>query len=285
MKYLSTMRLGLYDQVADYYDKSDLLDSVLHLLKVNGYDLNNLKTEDLSAFDEFHVRGAEVSKELAEFTPFHNSRVLDVGCGIGGPARMLAEHYGCSVTGIDLSYEFIRTAQELTKLVGLNQKLQFIQGNAVDLPFQNHVFDVVWTQHAQMNIPDKFRFYEEVNRVLRPGGLFIYYDIYKTMEQANIYYPMPWADRAELSFLIRKEEVNGIFDSLNFEILHSVDQTHHGIVFFENLFKRVRKTGPPKLGIQVIMGPSALSKLKNLMIHLQANKLQIYSGVLQKQGA
>ena len=91
---------------------------------------------------------------------------------------MLADDYNCRVTGIDLSHEFIRTASALSELVGLQDKTDFIQASALELPFEDGSFDVAWTQHVQMNISDKAKFYSEINRVLSDSGTFVYYDIF-----------------------------------------------------------------------------------------------------------
>src|SRR4029077_10061380 len=109
--------------------------------------------KDISGVDEFHIRGAAVSKELTEDAGFNtNSKVLDIGCGLGGPCRMIADEYGCDVTGIDITEEFIETARRLTALVKLDDKVNFLKADALQLPFDDESFDITWTQHVQMNI-------------------------------------------------------------------------------------------------------------------------------------
>ena len=139
-------------------------------------------------------------RNLLKSIPLNDLKVLDIGCGLGGSARMLADEFNCSVKGIDLSHEYIRTAQKLSELVGLKDKTGFIQGDALDLPYGNDSFDVVWTQHVQMNISDKTKFYSEIKRVLKDGGTLMYYDIFsKNGEDVN--YPVPWANNSSVSFL------------------------------------------------------------------------------------
>ena len=141
--------------IESHYHTPGLLEDILDRLQNQDISLNNVLRKNISGVDEFHVRGAEVSKELAEEIGLRNARILDVGCGIGGPARMLAEDFNCHVTGIDISHEFIRTAIGLSELVGLEDRTEFIQGDALNLPFDRNSFDVVWTQHVQMNIQAK----------------------------------------------------------------------------------------------------------------------------------
>mgnify|MGYP000689953118 FL=1 len=160
--------------IEKHYLKEGLYEDIVNRLKEQNISLNNVKRSDIAGADEFHVRGASVSKELANSININGLNVLDVGCGLGGPCRMLAEEYNCKTTGIDLSNEYIRTANKLSKLVNLNDKTTFVQGDATELPFKDKTFDVVWTQHVQMNIPDKKKFYSEINRVLKKGGYFLF---------------------------------------------------------------------------------------------------------------
>ncbi|KPJ98606.1 MAG: SAM-dependent methyltransferase, partial [Desulfobacterales bacterium SG8_35] len=195
MEPLSTLIKEQYHSPRLY---EDILSRLGELKKDNGH----VSRKDIAGVDEFHVRGAEVSRELAnQLKPYH-SKVLDVGCGIGGPARMLADEFCCQVTGIDLNQEYIRTAQGLSELVGLRTQTNFIQSNALELPFKNKSFDVVWTQHVQMNISHKLKFYSEIERVLSDqDGTFAYYDIFKT-DEGKVNFPVPWANSASASFLV-----------------------------------------------------------------------------------
>ena len=165
--------------VESQYHLNGLYEDILTRLGEQEVDIDEVSRKHIAGVDEFHVRGAEISQELAREIGLDNSKVLDVGCGIGGPSRMLADDYNCRVTGIDLSHEFIRTASALSELVGLQDKTDFIQASALELPFEDGSFDVVWTQHVQMNISDKAKFYSEINRVLSDRGTFVYYDIFQ----------------------------------------------------------------------------------------------------------
>ncbi|WP_241148069.1 class I SAM-dependent methyltransferase [Lacinutrix jangbogonensis] len=157
--------------------------------------------------------------------------VLDVGCGLGGPCRMLADEYNCKTTGIDLSTEYIRTANKLSKLVNLKTKTRCIPGDAAALPFDGNSFDVVWTRHVQMNIPDKEKFYSEINRVLKTGGYFLFYDILRK-ENGVINYPMPWASNGNQSFLFKADEIDSFLKAFGLTQEQSTNETQAGIDFF-----------------------------------------------------
>lgn len=272
---------GLNLNIEQHYHKDGLYEDIISRLQEQGIDLNEVKRSDISGADEFHVRGAQVSKELAQSIPIKGLNVLDVGCGLGGPCRMLSDAYNCKTTGIDLSREYIRTAKKLSELVKLSDDNNFVQGDATELPFDDKTFDVVWTQHVQMNIPDKKKFYSEINRVLKTGGYFLYYDILKNGD-GEVNYPMPWASNAQQSFLITIEEMNNQLKALGFTNKQTTDQTPAGIQFFDSLVAKLKEFGPPKMGLNVLMGETTKPKLMNLLGHLKNGELALKSGVYEK---
>ena len=272
---------NLYQNIENHYLKEGLYEDIINRLNEQNIALDKVKRSDIAGADEFHVRGAKVSEELANSIDLNGLNILDVGCGLGGPCRMLADVYNCRTTGIDLSNEYIRTANKLSELVHLNNKTTFIQGNATELPFQDNSFDVVWTQHVQMNIPDKKKFYSEINRVLQKGGYFIFYDILKK-GNGKVNYPMPWANNANLSFLFEAEEMDELLKNFGLTKVQSTNQTQAGIDFFDALVARLKEFGPPKMGLNVLMGETTKPKLMNLLTHLKTGELELKSGVYKK---
>lgn len=271
----------LTSKIEEHYYQPDLYKNIVKALQAKGVDVASVTRKDIAGVDEFHVRGAEVSRELANSAGIKNATVLDVGCGIGGPCRMLADEFKCSTTGIDLSKEYVKTANELSNLVGLSKSTDFIQGDATNLPFQNKSFEVVWTQHVQMNISDKRKFYSEIDRVLAAKGTFIYYDIFKKGNE-DVTYPMPWANNSTISFLENVSVMESILDTLGFRKERSVDQTDHGIVFFERAVKRIAEVGIPTLGLNLVMGANMKDKIENLLDGLKAGKIHLQSGIYKK---
>lgn len=264
--------------IETHYYRPNLFEDIMDRLRELKVDLSNVQRKDIAGVDEFHVRGSQVSKELAERANIKNAKLLDIGCGIGGPCRMLADEYNCEVTGVDLSKEFIRTATKLSELVGLSDKTNFVCANALELPFEDNVFDVIWTQHVQMNIEDKVKFYSEIKRVLVDNGTFIYYDIFKKGNE-EVDYPMPWANESEISFLAKVNDMERILGQIGFQKMESNDESNNGIIFFENLIEKIEKFGPPKLGLNVLMGASTKTKITNLLNGLQKGKIVLQSGI------
>lgn len=273
--------LSYNKSIENHYLVNNLYDNILEKLKSIGVGINEVKRTDLSRVDEFHVRGLEVSKELAQNIISNNLKVLDVGCGLGGPARMLADEKNCMVTGLDLSQEFIDTAKALSKLVNLDSKTTFLKGDALDLPFEDNSFDVVWTQHVQMNILEKKKFYSEIFRVLKTGGKFLYYDIFKSSDN-DINYPMPWASREDLSHLINITELEIIFNSLGFNSFSKKNQTNAGLNSIKQMLSNIKEFGPPKMGLNVLMGKDTKEKILNAFNHFDRGDLQLWSGFAEK---
>ena len=145
--------------VDGHYGVGGILDSRLGTLTAMGKDVDDLKPSDLAPVDEFHIRGREATLELADRADIRpGMKVLDVGCGLGGSVRFLAAERDCHATGIDLTEEYIDVSISLAKLVGLEGKVDFHCGSALELPFDDGAFDLVWTEHVQMNIEDKSGF-------------------------------------------------------------------------------------------------------------------------------
>lgn len=268
--------------VEKHYTRAGLYETIIKLLKDNGIQKDRIRQRDISSIDEFHSRGAQATQELLNDSGFSkDSKVLDIGCGIGGPARIIAEKFGCKVTGVDLTQEFIRTADLLSELVGLKDLTEFICADATDLPLEDESFDIVWTQHAQMNIKEKQKLYSEIYRVLKNGGRFIYYDIF-SINNEPLYFPLPWAEESSISHLITVPDFNEILTGTGFTEIQKKDHTEITADFIKETFARLAKEGPPKLGLNLLMKETSVEKLKNILRNISDKKLAVQSGIFQK---
>jgi len=269
--------------VETHYATSNLFETILQALKRSGIDSDHVTRADLAGVDEFHVRGREVSHELAVAASLQpHMRVLDLGCGLGGASRMLADEFDCDVTGIDITQEYIRTAIQLSELTGLQHSTHFVHGSATDLPFDDNSFDVVWTQHVQMNIENKSALYAEVKRVLAANGSFIYYDVLSN-NYTPIHFPVPWASDASLSFLITSMELQQLLHNAGLKMVAIKDETKSGITFFKKLFNHIEQKGLPPAGVNLLMGDNAADKLKNFYSNLAEGRIKLESGIWESQ--
>jgi ubiquinone/menaquinone biosynthesis C-methylase UbiE len=273
---------ALNDSIKQHYARPDVGASILTALANAGKDVNNLKPEDLAPIDEFHIRGREATLELASVVGLgSNMHVLDVGSGLGGPTRCIASKFGCRVTGIDLTDEYVRTAAMLAERVGLSALVTYRQGDALALPFPEAAFDVVWTQHTAMNIHDKTTLYREMFRVLKPGGALAIYDILAGPE-GPVYFPVPWARVPETSFLITPDELRRLLETRGFTIVSWEDTTEAARAWFTNLAKKIQESGLPPLGFHVMLGPDFQVMAQNQRRNLEEERIVLAQVVARK---
>ena len=256
-------------KVAAHYTHGALEQSILDTLRAAGKDVDKLTAADLSAVDEFHMGWREATVALAkDLRLATGARVLDIGSGIGGPARYFAEARGCRVTGIDLTPEFVQVANALTHRCGLADKAEFREANATGLAFEDASFDTAIMIHVGMNIPDKAKVFAEVRRVLKPGGKFGVYDIMRAKD-GPIPYPMPWAATQDTSFLETPASYQRLLAHAGFEIESETDRSAFVKELVEQRRAQAEKSGAPALGLH-ILGSGMKERLANVMAALQA---------------
>jgi len=258
--------------------KSTQYQMIFDAIEKKGLSKADIARKHTSAYDEFHVRGRAVSEEFFSHIELtKESLVLDLGCGLGGTCRMLAEKYDCIVHGIDYSEQYIETANSLSKLIGLDGQTFFKQGDATNLPYPPNHFDLIITQHVQMCIDDKGRFYSEVKRVLRKGGRFIYYDVFKKSDDV-LNYPLPWVDDETNNYLITTSQLIEQLHSLGFKKISSQDQTQKGIDFLSTFLAKAEAKPAILTGQKILMGDNALDKITNLYKALKDGIVGLESG-------
>ena len=257
--------------VADHYRAPDLIEAIEFGLVAMEKDRAHVTIDDLAPVDEFHVLGPLATGELIEFlgaTP--DMHVLDLGSGLGGPARRLAKTTGCKVTGVDLTEDYCRAGSTLNKWVGLDDQVTLSVGDATDLDaFAPASFDGAWTIHVAMNIKDKTRFYNEVARVLKPGARFVAFDIV-TKGGQDIQFPVPWAREPENSHLATVEEMETELTGAGFEEIVFHDRTDLAVQFLEAAAAQRAQTGsPPPLGLHILFGPIFRDAFANITQNTQ----------------
>ena len=260
------------EQVAGHYTPGMLEVKILSALRSAGKNLDQLRTEDLAPVDDFHVGGREATKALSDFMELRPGMLLlDVGCGIGGPARYFAEH-GCRVTGVDLSDEFIRVAESLTRMVKLDHLAAFRLASALALPFESDTFDGAYEIHAGMNIPDKAGVFREVARVLKPGTRFAIFDILRTGNGA-FEFPVPWARTPEMDFAATVDNYVRALHAAGFQVEHQRRRRQFALEFMQKMAAQA-SSGPPALGLHLLMGEDAALMLKNVTTAIASGVLE-----------
>lgn len=269
--------------VQGHYTRQDLGEAILAALTAAGKDIHHLKLEDLAPVDEFHIRGREATLELASQLGLNsNHKVLDVGSGVGGASRYLASEYGCPVIGLDLTDEYCRVAQALAGRLGLASRVSYRQGSALDMPFDDNSFDVVWTQHAAMNIADKPKLYSEIARVLRPGGSFAMYDVLAG-PVSPLYYPVPWARDASISFLATPDQLRELLGATGLHIHSWRDTSEIGRAWFKEVAAKMQQQGgSPALGFHILLGPDFRLMAQNQVRNLNENRIVLIECVARK---
>ena len=216
--------MDVRDLVKDHYSPGNLTAAILSALARSGTDVDRLTAADLFAVDQLHAGGAPATRHLIErLAPSTRSKLLDVGCGIGGASRMAAT-YGARVTGIDLSPEFVDTATALTARVGLEEKASFVATAGESLPFDPAAFNGAFMVHVGMNIPDKQKVFAEVRRVLEPDAPFVVFEQMRTAE-GDLTYPLPWAVDERSSFVEDVAAYTAALEGAGFRVEEVVDRT------------------------------------------------------------
>lgn len=258
------------DTVERHYTQGGLVRAIIAGLAALGKTPRSVAIDDLGPVDEFHIGGRSATEELMRQLELgRDLQVLDVGSGLGGPARFVASRYGCRVTGIDLTAEFVETARALSEWTGLDAQLRFHHGSALDTPFADAAFDRAYMVHVGMNIPDKRALFTEVARVLKPGGIFAVYDVMRTGDPPRTF-PVPWTATPEGSALTTPDAYKAALRASTFELLAERDRRAFAIEFFKALRARMAEAGgPPPLGLHLVMGKDSATKISNMVAGLE----------------
>jgi len=241
-----------------------------------GLDIAHLQPADLAPLEDFHTMGRIATGQLVDLLGItSNHNVLDAGSGIGGTARFVADNCGCQVTAVDLTDEYCETALWLNRLVGLADRISVRQADVTQLPFADAGFDVVFSQHVQMNVADKTALYAEARRVLVGGGRLALWDI-TSGDRGELDYPLPWADQPGRSHLVTPDQLRAVIESAGFAIDHWTDLTEQAATLMQALL--ALPTNP--LGLHAFVADFE-AKAKNLTSALADGRLRAIQGVVR----
>lgn len=257
-----------------YAGSGAIVRAISEALRAAGKDLDTLSTSDLAAVDEFHIRGREATKEIAEALGVGpGSVVLDIGCGLGGPARALAELRRCKVVGVDLTPAFCEAAAELSRWTALDGLTSFRVGDATALAFDDASFDAAVTIHAAMNIPDKPAMYREAHRVLRADGTFVVYDVLQG-EGGDVVFPVPWAREPSISHLASVQEMRAMLRAAGFELVAEHDSSDQSLEWFRATAESFASGRRPTVTFAAFLGDDFAEMARNQVTNLAERRIR-----------
>ena len=261
--------MGTEQAVAQHYTHGSLERAILDGLRAAGKDLDRLELHDLAPVDEFHIGGRQATIDFAgELGVARGMHLLDIGSGLGGASRHFAHAFGCRVTGVDLTEEYVRVARALAARTRLDGQVSYHQGSALALPFPAGAFDGAYMLHVGMNIEDKAALFSNVRRVLKPRGLFGIYDVMREGD-GPLAYPVPWAASPETSFVESRASYARLLAAAGFEVIKERSRREFAVSFFQELRARIAQSGAPLLGLHVLMGAATPQKIGNMVSALE----------------
>jgi ubiquinone/menaquinone biosynthesis C-methylase UbiE len=272
-------------EISSHYSRGNVLSRLNAALTEDGVDPAHPSIEALAPYDQFHSRGLEATVELAGLMQAGaSSHILDIGSGIGGPARYYAQRFGCRVTGIDLTPEFCEVARHLTRLLSPEHRITFELGNALAMPFPAASFDGAYSMNVSMNIADTGAFYREIHRVLKPGAWLVLSEVAKG-EGGEMDYPTPWARSAATSFLSTPEATRRGLVEAGFEVEQFRSTLEESRAFGERSRAMVeRGEKPPHRAVMLFHGEMASQMPTNMSRGLLEGRIVPIEVLARKPG-
>jgi ubiquinone/menaquinone biosynthesis C-methylase UbiE len=268
--------------IENFWTRGDLYSRINQAMSDSGLNNKKLEIEDLFPIDQYHARGIGATKDLGKRMPItKNQKILDVGCGLGGPARYYAKEFKCHITGVDITPSFIEIGNNFNRLTSMSTMVDLYVGNGEKLEFEDEIFDGAYSQHVTMNISDRMKFFSEIYRVLKKGSFFAFTE-HGLGPEGDPIFPLPWADNQEMSFLLPLENTNAILKEIGFQNIKIIETGDKYIAGYEKLIQKQPKSEKPTLGIHVIGGSSMHERSINSMRSIKENRTLPFEIVCEK---
>ena len=265
-----------------HYEKNEAGDGLVSKVSniLNSLPQGAADSLQLAGLDQFHVMGLAATEQLAQLAGIQReATILDAGSGLGGPSRYLASTYGCRVIGVDLSPSYVAVAQLLAQRTRMDSLVSYEVGDLSALPFPDNRFDALWTQHVVMNIPERERLYREFRRVLKSGGKLAFYDVLATDANLKPHFPVPWAEKADTSFLFTETETISALQRGGFTIAAWHDVTAEALQWFGQ-----QRPQAQAFGLGIVMGPRFGEMGANLARSTREGRVRFVMGVCTADG-
>jgi SAM-dependent methyltransferase len=269
--------------IADHWAKGDVYGSIVSALEKMSKPLDALTVEDLAPVDHFHARGLSATVELADRLPIEaGQHIVDIGCGLGGPARYIAQRFQCNVSGVDITQPFVDAANKLTALLRMAAQVKIEHGNGERLPYPDAHFDGAYTQHVTMNVADRPTFFAEAYRVLKPGAFFALSE-HGLGPKGNPHYPVPWSEDGSGAYLISPSETQAVLERTGFEHIVIEDTGAKYAAGYKTAIEKAEKGILPPLGTHILMGDTALQKARNAARNVEEGRTRPIQLICRKR--
>jgi SAM-dependent methyltransferase len=258
--------------IADHWGRGDVYGLIVSALNKMSKPLDSLTVEDLAPVDHFHARGFPATVELADRLPLKaGQHIVDIGCGLGGPARYLARRFQCKVSGVDITEPFVEAANKLTALLHMERQVHIEHGDGQHLPYADSTFDGAFTQHVTMNVADRLAFFAEAYRVLKPGAFFALTE-HGLGEKGDPHYPVPWSIDGSGAYLVTPSETRALLQQAGFIDIRMEDTGAKYAAGYKAAIEKAQKGELPPLGVHLLMGETAPQKTRNALRNIEEGR-------------
>ncbi|MEQ6250189.1 methyltransferase domain-containing protein [Sulfitobacter sp. HNIBRBA3233] len=258
--------------ISDHWGRGDVFARIIEAMKLARIDPGSATIEDLAPVDHFHARGFPATVDLADALPINKGdRLVDIGSGIGGPARYLAKRFGCLVDGVDITGPFVEAGNKLSALVGMEDKVQFRHGDGQQLPYADEQFDGGYAQHVTMNVPDRDVFFAEAFRVLKPGAFFALTE-HGLGVAGEPYHPVPWSEDGSGAYLMRPAETVAALERAGFSDMVVTDTGEKYLKGYKAAIALAEKGQAPVFGVHILLGELAPQIVRNAARNIEEGR-------------
>ena len=268
--------------ISEHWASGDVYGRIVAALQKMSKPLEGLTLEDLAPVDHFHARGFAATVELADRLPIKpGQHILDIGCGLGGPARYMAQRFQCNVSGLDITAPFVEAGNKLTALLKMERQVKIELGDGQHLPYPDGSFDGAYSQHVTMNVADRGRFFAEAYRVLKPGAFFALTE-HSLGPQGSPHHPVPWSEDGTGAYLIPPSETRAILEKTGFSDIEIEETGPKYLAGYRMTLEKAQQGALPPLGIHLLMGETALQKTRNTARNIEEGRTRPIQVVCRK---
>lgn len=270
------------NRIAQHWAKGDVYGAIMAGLAKMSKSLDNLTVEDLAPVDHFHARGLTATVELADRLPIKRGQhILDIGCGLGGPARYFAQRFQCHVSGLDITPSYVEVGNRLTALLRMEGRVKIESGDGQRLPYADASFDGAYALHVTMNVADRAGFYAEAFRVLKPGAFFALTE-HGLGPKGDPCYPLPWSEDGTGAYLVTPAETRGLLEAAGFVDISIEDKGPLYVAGYRTVIEKAEQGALPPLGTHLLMGENALEKTRNSARNIEEGRTHPFQLVCRK---